>query len=61
MPTAAELELQVVPDDLLGVSLVFAPEQPELDPTSTRDTMRAISAACIVREMVGGALIAGER
>jgi hypothetical protein len=40
---------------------VFAPEQPDLDPTSTREAMRAASAACIVREMVGGAHIAGER
>ncbi len=61
LPTAADLELQVMPDDLLGVCLVFAPEQPDVPASSTQEAMRAVSAACIVHEMVGGALIAGDR
>jgi hypothetical protein len=60
-PAADELGVQVVPDDLLGVSLVFAPEQPDLDPSVTQEAMRTVSAACIVHEMVGGALAVGER
>jgi hypothetical protein len=52
---ADDLGVQVVPDDLLGVSLVFAPEQPDVDPEDTQQAMRIVSAACIVDEMVGDA------